>query len=73
MIKSNQILNDPKKFVRVLVIGTYLITGLIFGIYVSPSAQEVLIHTARNNHHRMRLLAQVSPPPKAVRMIKSPF
>ena len=46
---------------------------LIFGIYMIPSAHGVLIHMARNSHHLMRLLAQVRPPPKAVRTTKSPF
>ncbi len=46
---------------------------LIFGIYVIPPAQEVLRHIARDSYHRIRLLAQVSPPPNAVSTIKSPF
>jgi hypothetical protein len=46
---------------------------LISGNDIIPSAQEVFIHLGRNSYHLMRLLAQVSPPPNAVRMTKSPF
>jgi len=46
---------------------------LIFGIYMIPITRRFLIQIARNSYHRIKLLAQVSPPPKAVRTIKSPF
>lgn len=70
MIKSSM---TPK--IR-LSIGDWNLFGhwcLIFGIYRTPSAHRVLIHLAGSSYHLMRLLAQVRPPPKAVRTIKSPF
>lgn len=46
---------------------------LILGIYMIPLTRRFLIQIARNSYHRIKLLAQVRPPPKAVRTIKSLF